>query len=121
MKTIDFSKPAPAHNPFTVPTDYFVHFTERMMQRIAESSPQTAARCDLPIIRWIPWLGAVSVAALVALFTIFSTPTTLNDVVTTSSTETVQAKTNNTQTSDMLYDYLIMADADNYLSYETDN
>lgn len=119
MKTIDFNQPAPSHNPFTVPTDYFSQFTERMMQRIAQQA-EASMRPEMPIIRWIPWLGAACVAALIALFTFFTGPTSVKDATSATPAETAQVKTATSQTTDMVYDYLMMANADNYTDYETD-
>lgn len=119
MKPIDLSQPASSHNPFIVPTDYFSQFTGRMMQRIAAQT-ELASRPEMPIVRWIPWLGAACVAALMALFSFFATPSSVKDQVSGVTSETAQAKTSSSQSNDMVYDYLMMANADNYVSYEND-
>lgn len=101
------------HNPFVVPEGYFENFTQRLMERIpvaVEASPRT-----LRFVRFVPWLGAACVAGLMFFFAHFPTSTTTNDLAGINETE--QKETNNT---DAVYDYLMMADATNIAIYETD-
>lgn len=119
MKTLDLNKPASKHNPFVVPTGYFSQFTQQMMQRIKEQSAEQTYQPEMPIIRWLPWLGVASVAALIALFSFFNTPSSVNIQSASSGAETAQNKTSDNQ-SDMVYDYLMMANAADYTAYEND-
>lgn len=101
------------HNPFVVPEGYFESFTQRLMERIpvaVEASPRT-----LHFVRFVPWLGAACVAGLMLFFTHFPTNNAANDLAGINETE--QKETNNT---DAVYDYLMMADATNIAIYETD-
>lgn len=111
MRTIDLSQPANQHNPFVVPDGYFAAFAERMMQRIAAAQPAPAPA--QPFMRWIPWLGAACVIALSVLFTQLAPS---NNVETDAQT----AQTAETSAADEAYDYIMMADADNFVNYGTD-
>lgn len=67
MTHIDLSQRASSHNPFITPEGYFANFAQTMMQRIVQSEPSSTHN-SMPLIRWIPWLGAACVAALLFLF-----------------------------------------------------
>lgn len=114
MKHIDFSQPAPEHNPFIVPDGYFNTFAQRMMFSIKQKEAFT--KHEMPIIRWIPWLGAACCATLMLLFThtrqtqTTHQPTTDTHVASTSTTDAA----NN---ADAAYDYYYNTDA-KYWAYE---
>lgn len=112
MRDFDINKPAPARSPFVVPDGYFAQFADTMMQRIRQMDKPVH---DLPVVRWIPWLGAACVAALVVVFTQFvplgSEGGVSADVAASSAAMSYE---------DAAYDYLIMANADNLTTYAND-
>lgn len=68
-KTFELNDPAlRAHNPFRVPEGYFEQLTDAVMQRIHAAAVPAPAPRELPIVRWLPWLGAACVAGLLCLF-----------------------------------------------------
>lgn len=105
MRNFNISEKPSNHNPFVVPEGYFPAFTSRIMQRINEvGMPATQS----PFVRWVPWLGAACVAVLMALFT----------QVFTHDSVIFESETAQSSAVDATYDYLMMADADNYIDYE---
>ena len=108
MNTIDLNKPASTHNPFVVPAGYFAQVTQQVMKQIN----------DMAIVRWIPWLGAACVAALVVFFSYFVSPTSVKEQGGAVHAETAQNRATSVQ-SDEIYDYLMMANASDYTDYES--
>ena len=97
------------HNPFVVPENYLASFPELMMQRIAASAH------NMFIVRWIPWLGAACVAALLVLFSQIQ-QSQMSDVDTHISAQS----SNSDSHADAAYDYLMMANANNIEAYDYD-
>ncbi len=118
MKTIDLNKSASTHNPFVVPAGYFAQFTQQVMKQINEQTTNISYAEDMAIIRWIPWLGAACVAALVVFFSYFVSPTSVKEQGGATHAETAQNKVNSVQ-NDEIYDYLMMANASDYTDYES--
>lgn len=102
-----------SHNPFLVPEGYLAGFTERMMQRIPPVS--AAPTRTMRFVRSIPWLAAACIAALMLLFTQVPSLRGADSTPATAQSEAA-AQTN----ADVAYDYLMLADADNYTLYGTD-
>ena len=115
MKHIDFSHPAPQHNPFTIPQGYFEEFTERMMRSIQQR--ETFIKHEMPIIRWIPWLGVACCAALMFIFAYahdqHPQPQGTNVYVASSTT------TNTSNNTEAVFDYYYNTDT-KYWAYESD-
>lgn len=115
MKHIDFSHPAPQHNPFTIPQGYFEGFTERMMRSIQQR--ETFIKHEMPIIRWIPWLGVACCAALMFIFTYAHEQPPQHqgtNVYVASSTTT-----NTSNNTEAVFDYYYNTDT-KYWAYESD-
>lgn len=107
MRNFSTQEKPSGHNPFVVPDGYFPAFADRVMQRIHAAG--TPAR-QSPFVRWVPWLGAACVAALMALF---AQGFTHDSVIFDAGTAQTQ-----TTVADATYEYLMMADAENYIGYE---
>lgn len=119
MNTIDLNKPASTHNPFVVPAGYFAQVTQQVMKQINEQTSYGASHAeDMAIVRWIPWLGAACVAALVVFFSYFVSPTSVKEQGGAVHAETAQNRAASVQ-SDEIYDYLMMANASDYTDYES--
>lgn len=114
MHAFDINNPAVRHaQPFKVPEGYFQKFTGEMMGRIHDLQKGGVVE-SLPFVRWIPFIGVASVAALLALFAYFVAPRSIEPA---SPSESAAASL----TDDPAYDYLMMADADLLNAYEYDN
>ncbi|MDD7440220.1 hypothetical protein [Prevotellamassilia timonensis] len=103
------------HNPFVVPENYLASFPELMMQRIAASAQCVQKAHNMFIVRWIPWLGAACVAALLVLFSQIQ-QSQMSDVDTHISAQS----SNGDSHADAAYDYLMMANANNIETYDYD-
>lgn len=101
------------HNPFVVPENYLASFPELMMQRIAAQCVQKTH--NMFIVRWIPWLGAACVAALLVLFSQIQ-QSQMSDVDTHISAQSGNSDSH----TDTAYDYLMMANANNIEAYDYD-
>lgn len=110
MKGIDFSRPALSHNPFITPEGYFSSFTQCMMQRIMQTNE--AKNTQMSIIRWVPWLGAACVAALLLLFGQLNSSVNAVDKSGYFATKSEAAITNSN--SDIAYDYIMTSDNKNW-------
>lgn len=124
------------HRPFKVPEGYFADFTTRLMAQIPEAATvaPVALQCKAGgyprpgftpasrIVRFIPWLGTASVAALVALFAQINIPATYDkgDVMPELSLQTSTMTSEEAAEADALYDYM-MLDNSNLVSYASDN
>lgn len=86
-----------------------------MMQRIAASAQCVQKAHNMFIVRWIPWLGAACVAALLVLFSQIQ-QSQISDVDTHISAQS----SNSDSHADAAYDYLMMANANNIEAYDYD-
>jgi len=114
MTTFDINNPALRQNPFRTPEGYFESLTDSVMKRIHGTTPirRTVIR-ELPIVRWLPLLGAACVAALAL---VFGSLTSLN-----ISSEATEATATSTNYEEAAYDYYSStADADIFLTYDAD-
>lgn len=115
MKHIDLSQPAPQHNPFIVPQGYFEEFTERMIRSIGQRD--TFVKHEMPIIRWIPWLGAACCAALMI---IFAHPQESQPQYQEANAHVASSTTTNTSgNAEAVFDYYYNTDT-KYWAYESD-
>lgn len=103
------------HNPFIVPENYLASFPEIMMQRIAASAQSMQKAHNMFIVRWIPWLGAACVAALLVLFSQLQ-----QSQISDSHTQISAQSYSNDSHADAAYDYLMMANANNIEAYDYD-
>lgn len=119
MKTFDINIEAPKHNPFIVPEGYFAQFADDMMAKISsmQMRPARVRQREMRIVRWIPMLGAASVAALAVLFTQVASPASVGLDAATAIEMSQQAAMAN---EDAAYDYLMMADAENFTNYDAE-
>lgn len=117
MKHIDLSKPTSQHNPFIVPPGYFDNFTQRMMRNIQQR--EAFVKHEMPIIRWIPWLGAACCAALMAFFA--HTPDALPQHQSGVNTHVASSTTTNNSlnNAEAAFDYFYNTDT-KYWAYESD-
>lgn len=115
MKHIDLSQPAPQHNPFIVPQGYFEEFTERMIRSIAQRD--TFVKHEMPIIRWIPWLGAACCAALMIIFA--HTHESQSQHQETNTHVASSTTTNTSGNAEAVFDYYYNTDT-KYWAYESD-
>lgn len=109
MRNFNAAQPPTGHNPFIVPEGYFTQFAERMMSRIGEPAVPVV---QMAFVRWVPWLGAASVAALLGVFTHFFA----QDPV-AGEHESAQASA---YLADQTYEYIMTASAENDTDYEVD-
>jgi len=114
MTTFDINNPALRQNPFRTPEGYFESLTDSVMKRIHGTTPirrRTVIR-ELPIVRWLPLLGAACVAALALVFG------SLTSLISSEATEATATSTNYEEAA---YDYYSStADADIFLTYDAD-
>lgn len=107
MHKFDINSRPSLHNPFTVPEGYFQQMTEIVMQRV-RSFPVAAPVRPMPMLRWIPLLGAACVAALAVVFAQVGDNGAIG-----SDTERTSVSSVSSQTGDEeIFDYLMLADAD---------
>lgn len=113
MCHFDIHQSPSQHNPFIVPDNYFAQFADGMMKRL-KVLQVSAPIVELPIIRWLPLLGAACVAALAVLFTqvCHNEP---QDAPSHDATISTSAASSN---ADVAYDYLMLADANMINVYE---
>lgn len=116
MKHIDLSHPTPQHNPFIVPQGYFDDFTQRMMRSIQQR--EAFIKHDMPIIRWIPWLGAACCATLMIFFAQTRNTLSQHQEATphVASSATTNTPLNNAEAA---FDYYYNTDT-KYWAYESD-
>lgn len=135
MPHFDINRPAPKHNPFSVPEGYYNQFTRKMIQRIQKNAPlisppsfkaegtaknyrQVAAeRHNLAIVKWLPMLGAACVATLMVLF---SQVVSLTDPHMLQPTSAATAESETATYEDVAYDYLIISNSETLASYASD-
>lgn len=115
MHTFDINRPASEHNPFRVPEGYFEQMACSVMQRI-KRLPAAQPVTELPIVRWLPWLGAACVAALTFVFVQVGSVQSAND----EAAHTADAQSATPTFVDDAYDYIMLADANAINAYETD-
>ena len=114
MHKFDSTQPASHHNPFVVPNGYFADFAAKLMQRIDETDAHTP---QMRVMTWIPWIGVACVVALTLLFTQWLP----NSNSSSSQVKSEQYAVHQQANEDAVYDYLMMANADNMMPYESDN
>lgn len=115
MSKFDINAPVSTPNPFVVPEGYFSQFPARLMQRI-HSLPQPESTATMRLVRWLPFIGVASVAAMLLLFMHVAAPSTLgNDPASAPGVASTASQT------DEAYDYLILSDDNLLTSYANDN
>lgn len=114
MHKFDCNQPASCHNPFKVPEGYFTEFAERLMSRIDGVETRMP---QMRFVAWIPWIGVACVLALTLLFTQWMPSSTTQS----SKAKQEQYAAREAADDEAVYDYLMMANADNsIMSYEND-
>lgn len=107
-QSFDIHHAPSSHNPFVVPEGYFTRFADELMRRIGAETVRPVVHPELPVVRWIPLIGAASIAALFVIFTQVILPSTASyDTTVLTAEETAKEK------ADIAYDYLLASgDAD---------
>lgn len=116
MTQIDLHTLTPRRNPFTVPEGYFAEFPARLMQRIHDL-PQREEAATMPFVRWIPYIGAASVAAMLLLFMHLAQPATISAPDVSSGIATTSTGTSSV---DEAYDYIMQTNGSLYNAYDND-
>lgn len=121
------------HSPFVVPEGYFASFTQSVMEQISEpaaarpvcfdSSAAPKINLATRVVRFIPYIGAASIAAMVAVFAHFNTSSSntgyLDVAVEIAGVQFHENAANYTE-ADAVYDYMMLDNA-NLISYASDN
>jgi len=107
MQKFDINSQPFPHNPFSVPEGYFEQLAENVMQRVRHI-PVAASVRPMPILRWIPLLGAACVAALAIVFAQVGDNASLEAGTGQSSISSVTLQNEDEE----IFDYLMLADAD---------
>lgn len=107
MQKFNVNNPPSRHNPFRVPDGYFEQMADSVMRRVRHL-PAAAPVRPLPIVRWIPLLGAACVAALAIVFARVGDGNQhdMGSVQASAVSSTQQS------TDEAIFDYLMLADAD---------
>lgn len=117
--TIRHIPPRPdGHNPFKVPENYFEDFQTKMMARISRTAmlaTHASKVKEMPVIKWIPLLGAACVAALAVIFTV-AAPIAEDELTGAVAVEQEQ----NATFDDSAYDYLVITDSETLAAYDSD-
>lgn len=105
------------HNPFLVPDNYFEEFQEKMMKRLTKVVviPASKPVKEMPVVRWLPYLGAACVAALTLVFTRVAP---LEGTALPGGIAVEQASVSSYE--DEAYDYLNIYDSETLASYVSD-
>lgn len=114
MQKFDINSHPSSHSPFKVPDGYFEQMTENVMRRVRHI-PVAASVRPMPILRWIPLLGAACVAALAIVFAQMGDGDMSNTDAGHSSAYSVALQNEDEE----FFDYLMLADAD-IINMETD-
>lgn len=107
MQKFNVNNPPSRHNPFRVPDGYFEQMAGSVMQRV-RLMPVAASVRPMPIVRWIPLLGAACVAALAIVFARVGD----GDQHDIESVQASAVSSPQQTTDEAIYDYLMLADAD---------